>query len=170
MRRLYFLVPDIDNATQIVKALKDMGIVNEGMHVVVKDQEKLDMTQILEAGVLETTDFLHALIRGAIAGGVIGLIAGILLVQFPPEEFILGGGTIFGLTVFGIIFGAWASSLVGISIPNPAVQKFERAVEAGGIMMLVDIPKVKEEEILVFMKMYHPETTIHGLQYSSKPA
>lgn len=42
------------------------------------------------------------------------------------------------------------------------VKKFEHAVEAGGIMMLVDIPKEKSEMVLRLMKTYHPETTIHG--------
>jgi uncharacterized membrane protein len=172
MKRLYFLVPDIDNATRIVTALKEMGIVDEGMHVIVKDlekQQKLEMTQILEAGVLETTDLLNALVRGTIAGGIVGLVAGIILVKFPPQEFVLGIGTVIGLILFGMIFGAWSSSLVGISIPNATVQKFERAVEAGGIMMLVDVPKMKEEEIMHFMKTYHPETTVHGLQLGNNP-
>lgn len=168
MKRLYFLVPDIDNATQIVKALQEMGVVAEGMHVIVKDQEKLEMTQILEAGVFETTDILRALVRGAVAGGIVGLVAGILLVMFPPQEFTLGWGTVLGLTVFGILFGAWASSLIGISIPNPVVAKFERAVEAGGIMILVDVPVLKEGEVLAFIKTYHPETTVHGLRLVSK--
>lgn len=170
MKRLYLLVPDIDNATQIINALKEMGIVNEGMHVIVKDienQQKLEMTQVLEAGVLETTDFKHALLRGLIAGSLLGLSAGTLLILFPPQEFLefsLGAGTVIGITALGGLFGAWASTLIGISIPNSAVQKLEKAVEAGGIMMIVDIPNVQEKQIRHFMHTYHPESSIHGLQ------
>lgn len=168
MKRLYLLVPDIDNATRIVNALKEMGIMNEGMHVIVRDtenQRRLEMTQVLEAGLLETTDIKYALIRGIIAGGLLGLIAGTLLVLFPPQEFIvfaLGVGTVVLITLLGVLFGAWASTLIGVSIPNPAVQKFERAVEAGGIMMIVDIPNVEENQIRHFMQTYHPETKIYG--------
>jgi len=169
VKRLYFLVPDVDNATQIVKAMKDMGVVDEGMHVLVKDQEKLQMTQLLEANVFQTTDLLRALVRGAILGGFLGLIAGTLIVKFPPEEFMLGGGTIVAATIFGLLFGAWSSSLIGISVPNPMIEKFERAVEAGGIMMLVDIPNERENEVVDFMKVYHPETTIHGGQLALSP-
>jgi hypothetical protein len=168
VKRLYFLVPDVDNAAQISNALKDIGVVEEGVHVVVKDHDKLQMTQLLEAGIVEKTDFLGALMKGGIAGGVAGLLAGTLLVTFPPEEFIIGGGTILAFTLFGILFGAWSSSMIGISIPNPTVEKLERAIEAGGIMMLVDIPREKENEVLDFMHTYHPETTIHGMQIASK--
>jgi hypothetical protein len=169
MERLYFLIPDVDNATQIVTALKEMGIMNECMHVIVKDlekPEKLEMVQVLAGGVIERTDFLHALGRGLVVGGIIGMVAGLLLLVLPLEAFIIGPGTVACVTIFGSIFGAWASTLVGVAIPNPEVEKLERAVEAGGIMMLVDIPKIKEKEIMTFMHTYHPETTIQGFQLS----
>lgn len=167
MKRLYFLIPNVESATEIVKALLERGVANEGIHVIVKDgdplQDKLALTQLLEPGIFEKTDILRALIRGAIVGGLAGLITGFLIVQFPPEEFVLGSGTIIAFTVFGAIFGAWSSSLIGISVPNPMFEKFERAVEAGGIMMLVDIPNGKEVALLDYMRLNHPEITIHGV-------
>ena len=168
MKRLYFLIPDLDNATQISGALQDIGVAEEGVRIIVKDHDKLQMTQLLEAGIVEKTDLLGALVKGGIAGGVAGLLTGIALVSYPPEEFVMGGGTILAFTLFGILFGAWSSSMIGISIPNPIVERLERAVEAGGIMMLVDIPKEKENEVLDFMHTYHPETTIHGMHIASK--
>lgn len=172
MKRLYFMIPNIESATEIVKALQAQGVANEGIHVIVKDddslQDKLALTQLLEPSIFEKTDILHALIRGAIIGAAVGLIAGFLIVQFPPEEFMLGPGTIAAFTAFGAIFGAWSSSLIGISVPNPLFEKLERAVEAGGIMMLVDIPKEKEVGLLDYMRLNHPEIIIHGAQLASQ--
>lgn len=172
MKRLYFLIPNVESATEVVKALQGLGVANEGIHVIVKDddpfQDKLALTQLLEPGIFDRTDLLRALVRGGIIGGLAGLIAGFLIVRFPPEEFMLGTGTVAAFTIFGIIFGAWSSSLIGISVPNPLFEKFERAVEAGGIMMLVDIPKEKEIGLLDYMRLNHPEISIHGAQLSTQ--
>lgn len=168
MKRLYFLIPNVESATEIVKALQGLGVAKEGVHVIVKDedplQDKLALTQLLEPGIFDRTDILYALTRGAIIGALAGLIAGFLIVWFPPEEFTLGTGTIVAFTIFGAIFGAWSSSLIGISVPNPLFAKFERAVEAGGIMVLVDVQKDKEAGLLDYMRLNHPEIRIHGAQ------
>jgi hypothetical protein len=125
-------------------------------------QDKLALTSLLEPGIFDRTDIVRALVRGAIIGGLAGLIAGFLIVRFPPEEFMVGTGTVIACTVFGAIFGTWSSSLIGISVPNPLFEKFERAVEAGGIMMLVDLKKERAVEVLDYMRLNHPEITIHG--------
>lgn len=164
MKRIYILIPSIESARAVVRTLKKVGVQSGDMHVIIKDRDKLEMSQIPEAGILHTSDFFHSLIQGSIVGGIAGMIAGLLAINFPPEGLELGSGTVVGLCIFGIVFGAWASSLVGISIPNPVVLKFKQAVEAGGIMMLVDIEKDKEEEILEKVKKHHPEVTVHGIE------
>ena len=170
MKRLYLLIPDIENASAIAKALRKMGVGEGALHIIVKeDQDKIEMAPLLEAGVFATTDLLKALIRGGILGGIAGLIAGILIVKFPPEEFVLGNWTIIALTVFGVLFGAWSSSLIGISVPNPMMEKLESAVAAGGIMFLVDVPEGKEVQIMDYLRLNHPETSVHGANISQPP-
>ncbi len=56
--------------------------------------------------------------------------------------------------------------MIGISVPNPLFAKLERAVEAGGIMVLVDIQKEKTVALLDYMRLNHLEIRIYGAQLS----
>lgn len=163
MKRLYVLVPTVKNATDIVGELHNMGITENDLHVLIKNENSLTLTSIPKVGILHTTDVLHALSRGALVGAIAGFTVSLIAINFPPGDLELGGGVVIGLTIFGTLFGAWVSSLIGISIPNPAVEKFNKAVEAGGILMLVDIPNSQQDDIMIFMKTKHPESTVHGL-------
>ncbi len=56
--------------------------------------------------------------------------------------------------------------MIGISVPNPLFAKLECAVEAGGVMVLVDIQKEKAVGLPDYMRLNHPEISIHGAQLS----
>ena len=60
-----------------------------------KDSVTLD--QLPKASLLEESDFVPALKRGAAAGGGVGLLAGLAAVTFPPAGIALGGGALLGL-------------------------------------------------------------------------
>ena len=46
------------------------------------------------------------------------------------------------LAVFGGVFGAWSSSMIGISIPSPRLERFESAIAQGRILLMVDVPYI----------------------------
>jgi len=35
----------------------------------------------------------------------------------------------------------WVSSMVGSAIPNSRLQQFEAAIEQGGILLMIDVPR-----------------------------
>lgn len=168
MKRLYFLIPDIESATHVASDLRELGVSPDGIHVLAKEHDKIEMSKVPEAGVLQTTDIVHALAQGAVVGGVAGVVVGILALLYPPAGVILGWKTVLTLGIFGTFFGAWVSSLVGISVPNPALEKFQRAMEAGGILLIVDVERGASAKILRFMKENHPESKVHGLKLPAK--
>lgn len=111
MRRIYFLVPTVASARAIVDDLLLARIEERHLHVVAKEDTPLQ--DLPEAGVAQKSDLVPALQRGVAAGGLAGLLAGVLAVTFPPAGLVLGGGALLGMAAFGAGFSAWMSSMVG---------------------------------------------------------
>ena len=160
MKRLYFLVPDIDTTTGLVNELREIG-VNEGdISIVGKDHHALESAHLHEAGAFTSSDFTHAVARGVALGGTTGLLAGVAAVTFPPMGLVLGGGAILAMGLFGAGAGAWASSLIGISVPERGIKRYEAAIEDGHLLMLVDVPRWQAESVCAVIRSHHPDVEI----------
>lgn len=164
MRRLYFLVPSIESASQIVDELLLARVEERHIHIVAKEGTPLEQAHLPEATLLERTDFIPALERGVAVGGATGLLAGIAAVTFPPAGLILGGGAILGISLAGAGVGAWLSSMIGVSAPNTRISEFEKAVEEGDLLMIIDVPKARVEDITDLVKKHHPEAEVEGTE------
>lgn len=164
MRRLYFLVPDVESAKQIVDELLLARIEERNIHVVAKDHHALEVAHLPEAGLFEESDFVPALERGLAVGGATGLLAGVAAVTFPPAGLVLGGGAILATSLLGAGLGAWVASMIGVSVPNTQLQKFHDALEQGQLLMLIDVPKDRTDEITELVRSHHPEAKIQGTE------
>ena len=92
MKRIYFLVPNIEITHKIVEELQSEGIEDRYIHILAKRDTPLE--GLPEAGVSIKTDFLPALERGIALGGSTGLLAGLIGLRF--AGFAIAGGTTFG--------------------------------------------------------------------------
>ncbi|MGB5643697.1 MAG: DUF1269 domain-containing protein, partial [Gammaproteobacteria bacterium] len=155
MRRLYFLLPDLDTTNTVVDELLLKRIDEHHIHVVAK--EGTPMGDLPEANLLQKSDFIPAMERGLAVGGITGVLAGIAAVTFPPAGLILGGGAILGTSLAGAGIGAWISGMIGMDVPNSQIEKFEDAIEKGEVLMMVDIPKARVEEIEALVQQHHPD-------------
>lgn len=164
MRRLYFLVPDVESAKTIVNELLLARVEERNIHVVAKDHHALEAAHIPEAGLFEESDFVPALERGLAVGGGTGLLAGIAAVTFPPAGLVLGGGAILATSLLGAGLGAWVASMIGVSVPNSHLQKFHDAVDKGQLLMLIDVPKDQVDNITNLIKNHHPEAKVKGTE------
>lgn len=168
MKSLYFRVPTVESATRIVQELRKNGISDSQVTVVGKDHYHLQMAHLREAGILQTTDLLHSLVQGIIVGFFAGLIVGFLLWAFPIEGLELGLWSFLSLGIVGGLFGAWGSSLIGISIPNPIIHQCEQAIELGEFILFIQVPSSREKEITAIIKSHHPEALIESLRIRKK--
>ncbi|MBE0546746.1 MAG: DUF1269 domain-containing protein, partial [Rubrivivax sp.] len=75
----------------------------------------------------------------------------------------LGGGALLGLTLFGAGFGAWMASMVGVGLPSSRLQKFESAIEAGQLLMMIDVPRARVQEIEALVTRHHPDAELEGI-------
>jgi hypothetical protein len=123
MRRIYFMVPDIDTANLVVDELLLKRIDDHHIHVVAK--EGTAMGDLPEASLLQKSDFIPATERGLAVGGITGMLAGLAAITFPPAGLILGGGAVLGTSLAGAGIGAWISGMIGMNVPNSQIEQFE---------------------------------------------
>jgi hypothetical protein len=161
MRRIYFLVPTVLSARLIVDELLLARVEERHIHIVAKEDTPLE--DLPQAGVAQKSDLVPALQRGVAAGGVAGVLAGALAVTFPPAGLVLGGGALLGMTVFGAGFGAWMSAMVGVGLPSGRLEKFEAAIARGELLMMIDVPRQRVEEIEALVQRHHPESELEGI-------
>ena len=162
MRRLYFMVPDLDTARTVVDELLLKRVDDHHIHVVAK--EGTPMGDLPEANLLQKSDFIPAMERGLAVGGITGVLAGIAAVTFPPAGLVLGGGAILGTSLAGAGIGAWISGMIGMDVPNSQIEKFEDAIEKGEVLMMIDIPKERVEEIEALIQQHHPDADMGGTE------
>ncbi|MGB5718604.1 MAG: DUF1269 domain-containing protein [Gammaproteobacteria bacterium] len=164
MRRLYFLIPTVDSAKIIVDELLLARVEQRHMHIAAADHHALIEANLPEANLLQESDFVPAVERGVAIGGATGILAGIAAVALPGVGLALGGGAILGIGLAGAGLGAWASGMIGISAPSTRLTEFEDAIKAGSLLMMVDIPKTRVDEITALIKQHHPEAEIEGTE------
>lgn len=167
MRRLYFLLPDVETARKVVDELLLKRVDERHIHLLARRGTPLE--DLPQTSVAQRTDLLPALERGAAIGGATGALAGLVAVTVPPAGLVLGGGAVLGMALAGAGFGAWAASLLGISTPNSQLRRFHDAIERGQILMMVDVRKDRIHEIEESIRQHHPEVEIGGTEPTIPP-
>jgi len=162
-RRIYWLLPDLASANRTMDDLLLARIAEQHIHFVAR--EGTDMTGLHAANVLQTSDVVRAAEAGLVIGGAAGAVVGVLVALYFP---MFGTGPEWGmvavLAVLGALFGAWASSMIGISTPSSRLKRFEPAIEQGQILLMVDVPRSRVDEIEARLQGLHPEAHLEGVE------
>lgn len=160
-RRLYWLLPDVESARRTADDLLLAKVDDRHMHFLARPG--LPLGSLHEASVLQKTDVRHAAISGSLVGALLGALAGWLLAQYPIEGMRIGVGGILLFTAFGAGFGFFASTLVGTSLPNSQLRQFDRELSDGRILVMVDVPLHRVEEMQDYVQQRHPEAAWRGV-------
>ncbi|HYE36666.1 DUF1269 domain-containing protein [Methylocaldum sp.] len=166
MKRIYFLVPDIEITKKIVDELLLARVDERHIHVLAKRGVPLE--DLPEATFLQKTDFIPSLEQGIAVGGMTGMLAGLVAVAL-PTGLVLGGGAVLAISLLGAGVGAWSSSMIGASIGNRQLKNYEDAMERGELLVMVDVPKDRVEEIEELIKKHHPEAECEGTEPTIPP-
>lgn len=161
-RRLYILVPTLSEAQSTFRDMLLARIPDYNIRVLAR--RGTDIGDLPEATILQKSDMIHGAELGLFLGGLVGLLLGIYLLYFPPEGLPTGLGVILVLGIFGAVFGAWAASFVASSIPNSQLAKFQKAIDQGNFLMMVDVPRDKLEEISKIIEQRHPVAVNRGIE------
>jgi len=160
--RLYFMLPNVASATAIADELLLARIEDRRMHFLARRGTELG--ELREASVLQKTDVRHGAAVGLMGGAVLGVIVGTLAWLFPPTTAPLRLITILATTLVGAFLGMWMSTLVASAIPNSHLKRFEDDIEAGGVLLMVDVTRDEREKVETIVTSRHPEAVAHGYE------
>jgi hypothetical protein len=159
-RRLYFVLPDVESAKHTADDLLLARVDDRHMRFLSSRGTALE--PLHEAGYLDKTDMIHGAAVGLALGAIIGALVGALVLAYPPQ------GTspklvaiLIGMLV-GAPFGAWVASMVGAAVPNSRLKQFQADLQAGRILMMVDVPFRRVGEITELVMSRHPEAVPRG--------
>lgn len=159
-RRLYFMLPNVAEARVMQDELLIAHVELRHMHFYAKeDTLPKDMP---EANLVQRTDLIHGAETGVMIGAFSGLIAGSLFMIFPPEQISLSIMILLVSTVFGAILGSWASARSSSEIPNSKLMRFRTGVEAGQVLLMLDVPLARVKEIETMILKNHPQAAFGG--------
>lgn len=160
MKRLYYLTPELDSAEEISKDIHRAGISDWRFHVIGKDEDGLFRRHIHRASVFEKLDIIRSGERGALIGLACAALATIWLLA--AEPFGPQTSTFIYVSVFGFItlFGAWVGGLTGLSTENYAIQNYHDEIEAGHLLVMIDVRPEQDPPIRQLMAEKHPEARL----------
>lgn len=161
-RRIYWLLPNVASARRAMNELLLARIADSHIHFVASDGT--DMSGLHAANVLQTSDLIPAAQSGLVIGGAVGALSGVAAAMFPIVGNTPQWGVVGVLAIAGGAFGAWASSMLGSSAPNRRLRRFGPAIEQGQVLLMVDVPRSRLEEIEELLNAHHPEGHFEGVE------
>jgi len=163
-RRLYFLLPNLGSARNVVEGLLLARIETRYIHVLAK--RGVDLGDLPMASVFQKTDVVHGAQIGALIGAGLGALTGLLLVAFPPGTLTFELVTILVLALVGAVFGLWVASLAGAAVPNTRLRRFEAWIEQGQLLVMVDVPFGQQGKIAGIVNRHSPAANFAGTEPS----
>lgn len=158
--RMYVTLPDLASARQLANDLLLARIEDKHMHFLAR--RGTDLGELHQASYLQKTDTVHGAFVGLVIGGLMGVIVGMLIMQFPPAGVKLQFVTVLIAAIVGAALGTWVASMVGLQVPNSRLRGFDPDIQEGKILLMLDVPAGRYEEIRNIIARAHPEADDRG--------
>jgi len=162
MRRLYFLVPDAETGKKVVDELLLAHIEWKHIHVIAKRGTPLQ--DLPEASFWQKSDVIPAMLRAIPAGGATGLLCGLVALALSPELVVAGGAVLLATSLAGAGLGVYLGGMVGLNVGSTRLTAFQEAVERGELLVLVDVPRGRVDEITERIKKTYPAADLEGTE------
>jgi hypothetical protein len=158
--RMYVTLPDLASARRLADDLLLARIEDRNMHFLAR--RGTDLTGLREATYLQKTDAVHGAFTGLVIGGAVGVVVGVLLVYFPPRGASVQLVAVLLAAMVGAALGVWIASMLGLQVPNSRLKAFEPEIRDGRILLILDVPASRFQEIRQVIARTHPEAVDRG--------
>ncbi len=161
MRRLCLLSPDAVHAQKVVQDLRADGVEERHIYVISGPDTPLEG---LPDGGPDDDDFIPAFERGVSMGGAAGLLFGLGALAFPPAGFVIGGGGVLLIGMMSASLGGLLTGIAGAAFPSTRLSAFEDEIQAGKVLIMVDIPKNRMVHFNNLIQRLDPDVDIEGFE------
>jgi hypothetical protein len=162
-RRLFFVMPDADHALTVIGELERTGIDRTHVHALTGPGVNAEaLPKATEQQQRDGAWRLERLLWNAnlwiFAAAVVGCIASVYY------EFTFG--IVLSVTVMlgALATGAWAA----IQVPDTHLDEFREALKHGEVLLMVDVPRGRMNEIEELVARRHPEAVAGGSSWSGE--
>jgi hypothetical protein len=157
---MYVMLPDIASAKQLADDLLLARVEDRNMHFLARRGTNLG--ELREASYIQKSDTIHGAFTGFVTGGVMGVVVGTLLVFFPPQGVNLQLVAVLIAAAVGALLGTWVASMVGLQVPNSRLKPFEKEIAEGRILLMLDVPSSRYQQVHEVIERKHPEAIDRG--------
>lgn len=158
MRSLYYLIDRLDSARAMAGTLHELNIDDSGYYIVSKDHDGLRRNQLHDASLFAETDLVHSGLRGAIAGGIAGVLFALWIAVVQPFGMQVGLLAFLLIALFIGHFGAWVGGMVGLSHENYRIAPFHEAIAHGKYLMVINVREPsRARKIKEVLNHRHPD-------------
>lgn len=158
---MYFLLPDVQRAKSVYRELLLARVEAGNMHFLA--QKGTNLGELPEATVLQKSDAVHGAGLGLAAGAVAGAGAGAVVLLFPPAGIAAGLWIVLAMAIVGAIMGVWVAGMIGASTPSTHLEAFSDEIAHGKLLLIVDVPRERTEEIARLIRRQHPDVDARGV-------
>ena len=158
--RMYVVLPDVQSARTLANDLLLARIEDRRMRFLAR--RGTDLGELPEASYLHKTDAIHGAFVGLVIGGVLGALVGAVLVSYPPGGISLEMAAVLVAALVGAILGVWVATMVGLQVPNSRLRDFEKDMQDGRVLLMLDVPSSRYDEVRDIIAAKHPEAVDRG--------
>lgn len=141
--RHVYSVSDLATAAAALSAARQAGVEDDEISLIARSD--IEIQSIPDARIDVTNDMVPAAMKGVAGGAATGLLVGLAAMVFPPLGITIAGAALAGIA--GGAVGGWSSALIGATVENPVRREFEKEIEAGQILVVVDTPEERADAV-----------------------
>jgi hypothetical protein len=158
--RMYVMLRDVSSARRLADDLLLARIEDRRMHFLAR--RGTDLGELHEASYLQKSDTVHGAFVGFVVGGLLGIVTGLLFMKFPPMGTSLQPVVVLVAAVAGAMLGTWVASMVGLQVPNSRLKAFDTEIQAGKVLLILDVPSDRRDEVRAVIARTYPEADDRG--------
>jgi hypothetical protein len=133
-KRHVFSVADVTAAETCVHTALQTGVPSDDVSLIARDDIQLE--EIPDRQQEPKEDFGRGAVKGILAGGGSGLLAGLVAITVTPIGLTLAG--VAAMTLAGAATGSWMGMLTGTAEPDIVRRTFEDEIAAGHVLVVID--------------------------------
>lgn len=161
-RRLYYLLPDVMHAKQLRVDLANMGIPEDNVHAIVKENQAVGDIGDVHTLAETDRDYLLEWIlwRANLLAFLVALLAAITIAIWYPSVYLW-----IPVVIMAASFSAGAVFV--FRLPSVHWRDFVSSIHHGEILMMVDVPATRLNDLDHRIHHLHPEAINGGTSWAA---